>query len=162
MEWRQLSLRMLPPNPQLLPYPVDSCSPQHTLNTHTQAEAAKGLIYLSAVEGGWPLLSWWWLWQHRTLYGRLLTLQYTKAGCPTIIFSLFHFTLCGEKMVFHFSVSVDHNLDSGCWGIIHPDYESPGRRSSQNWAQNLVTVETPLITRFFCCTTALLMAGLFN
>lgn len=30
-----------PPNPQLLPCPVDSCSPQHTLNTHTYRRGCK-------------------------------------------------------------------------------------------------------------------------
>lgn len=56
MEWRQLSQRMPPSSSSAAALPRGQLFPAtHTL-THA-GEAAKGLIYLSAVEGGRPLLS---------------------------------------------------------------------------------------------------------
>lgn len=131
--------------------------PRNT-HSHMQARLQKVLFICQRSREGRPLLSWWWLWQHRTLKGRLLRGQYAKAGCMTIIFEF----IWEKKWSENFSFSVPREISGGCCVMIHPDHESAARRSSRNWAQNLVTVETPLITGLFCCTATLLTAGLFN
>lgn len=164
MEWRQLPGSMPLPLSSAAALPCAQLFPQ--THTHTD-KAAKGLIYLSAVVGGRPLLSWWWLWQHRSMWGRLSEItgcQGWLSSNPVLIPS-FH-TVDKQKnktkTAAIVSFSFDHEIRSGCFEIVHPNYKSQGRRSSQNWSQNLVTAENPLITGLLCCTTALLMAGVFN
>lgn len=105
-----------PPNPQLLPCPVHSCSPQHTLSTHTYRRGCKR-SYLS-VSGRWRVA----VTQLMTTVTAPLNVEASVRNyrMPRLIVSqcysnsfVSHYGR--KKFVANFSFSVGHEIYNGCF-----------------------------------------------